>query len=76
MARLKIELCPNCGKGEIIRYPDTALDHHEKCPICNEDLVIPSNALTPVRVYRMIATVGSGDPWTRAFDGIKSLSAH
>ena len=75
MARIKTEFCPNCGKGEIIRYPEIALDYHEICPVCGEDLVIPNDTAKPMRVRKITTTIG-GDPRERFFGNIKDLAAH
>ena len=76
MIRIKTEFCPNCGKGEILRYPETELDHHETCPICEEDLVVPHDVAKPMRARKITTTIGGDDSWGKIFGGIKSLSAH
>lgn len=75
MARIKTEFCPNCGKGEILRYPEMALDYHETCPVCGEALVVPSDVAKPMRVRKITTTIGGGDDlWGAIFDGIKRLA--
>jgi len=49
--RIKTEICPACGKAEIIRYPDTALNYREACPVCGEDLLVPSDPAKPITVH-------------------------
>lgn len=78
MARIKTEFCPNCGKGEIIRFPDTELDYSENCPVCGKDLTVPSDPKKPivVRIYTVRtgeASLDAIDPWGAIFEGIKEL---
>jgi len=49
--RIKTEFCPACGKAEIIRYHDTALNYREACPVCGEDILVTSDPAKPITVH-------------------------
>ncbi len=68
MSRFKTEFCPNCGKWEFLRYPETALDYREVCSVCGETVVLPSDPAKALRVHEVVGTSAvSEEDWEKIF---------
>lgn len=75
MGTLKTESCPNCGKGEFIRY-STELDYHETCPVCGERITLPGNLKKPLRVDKILdaTMVSAEDSWEKICADFRNLA--